>query len=175
MPVCQLPFPLRLLISHVWLFVAPWTAACQASLSTISRSLLKFMSVELVTPSNHFILCCPLLLPSIFPSIKVFSKESVFRIRWPKYWSFNFSISPSNDWLDWSGLISFRRASLLAEMVKTHLQCRRPRFRKTSWTREGLPTPVFLPGEFPGQRSQVGYSPWGPKESETTEWISLFL
>ena len=70
---------------------------------------------------------------------------------------------------------SFRRASLLAEMVKTHLQCRRPRFRKTSWTREGLPTPVFLPGEFHGQRSQVGYSPWGPKESETTEWISLFL
>ena len=83
------------------------TAACQASLSiTNSRSLLKLMSIESVMPSNHLILCCPLLLlPSIFPSIRVFSSESVLCIRWPKYWSFSFSISPSHDY---SGLTSFR-------------------------------------------------------------------
>ena len=86
--------------------MTPWIVACQASLSfTISQSLLKLMSIELVMPSNHFILCHPLLLlPSIFPSIRVFSKESALRIRWPKYWSFSFSISPSNEY---SGLISF--------------------------------------------------------------------
>ena len=86
-----------------------WTAACQASLSiTSSWSLLKLMSIVLVMPSNHFILCRPLLLlPSIFPSMGVFSSESVLRIRWPKYWSFSFSISPSNEY---SGLISFRMA-----------------------------------------------------------------
>ena len=89
-------------LSHVWLL-----AACQASLSiTNSPSLLKFMSIELVMPSNHLILCCPLLLlPSIFPSIRVFSKELVLSIRWPKYWSFSFSINPTNEY---SGLISFR-------------------------------------------------------------------
>ena len=94
-------------LNRVQLFVTPWTAACQASLSiTNSQSLLKLMSVESVMPSNHFILCCPLLLlPSIFPSIRVFSNESALRIRWPKYWSFSFSISPSNEY---SGLISFR-------------------------------------------------------------------
>ena len=93
--------------SHVQLSVTPWTAARQASLSiTNSRSLLKLLSTESVMPSNHLILCCPLLLlPSIFPSIKVFSNESVLPIRWPKYWSFSFSISPSNEY---SGLISFR-------------------------------------------------------------------
>ena len=95
------------LLSHVWLFVTPWTAAHQASLSiTNSRSSLKLMSIESVMPSNHLILCCPLLLlPSIFPSIRVFSNVSVLCIRWPKYWSFSFSISPSNEY---SGLISFR-------------------------------------------------------------------
>ena len=94
-------------LSHVQLFVTPWTAACLASLSiTNSQSLLKLMSIESVMPCNHLILCCPLLLlPSIFPSIRVFSNESALRIRWPKYWSFSFSISPSNE--D-SGLISFR-------------------------------------------------------------------
>ena len=94
--------------SHsVRLFVTPWTAAHQASLSiTNSQSLLKFMSIESVMPSNHLILCHPLLLlPSIFHSIRVFSNDSVLHIRWPKYWSFSFSISPSNkysgmDWLD---------------------------------------------------------------------------
>ena len=92
-------------LSHVRLFVTPWTAICQASLSfTISRSLFIFTSSRLMTPSSHLILCCPLvLLPSIIPSIRVCSSESALHIRWPKYWSFNFSISPSN-----SGLISFR-------------------------------------------------------------------
>ena len=93
-------------LSHVWLFVTPWTAACQASLSfTNSHSLLKLMSVELVMPSNHHILWPLLLLPSIFPNIKVFSNESALCIRWPKYWSFSFSISNSSSY---SGLISFR-------------------------------------------------------------------
>ena len=95
------------LLSCVWLFVTPWTAARQASLSiTNSRSLLKLMSIESVMPSNRLVLCRPLLLPpSIFPSIRVFSNESVLHIRWPKDWSFSFSISPSNEY---SGLISFR-------------------------------------------------------------------
>ena len=94
-------------LSRVWIFATPWTAAHQASLSiTNSRSLLKLMSIESMVPSNHLILCRPLLLlPSIFPNIRVFSDESVLRIKWPKYWSFSFSISPSNEY---SGLISFR-------------------------------------------------------------------
>ena len=91
----------------VQLFVTPWTTARQASLSiTNSQSLLKLMSIELVMPSNHRILCCPLLLlPSIFPSIRIFSNESALGIRWPKYWNFSFNISPSSEH---SGLISFR-------------------------------------------------------------------
>ena len=95
-------------LSCVWLFVTPWTAAHQASLPiTNSESLLKLMSIEFVRASNHLILRCSLLLlPSIFPSIRVFSNESVLCIRWPKYWSFSFSISPSNEY---SGLISLRR------------------------------------------------------------------
>ena len=93
-------------LSHVRLFATPWTAACQASLYiTNSQSSLKLMSIESVMPSSHLILCRPLLLPSIFPSIKVFSNESALYIRWPKYWSFSFNISPSNE--D-PGLISFR-------------------------------------------------------------------
>ena len=94
-------------LSCVRLFVTPWIAACQASLSIInSWSLLKLMSVESVMPSRHLILCCPLLLlPSIFPSIRVFSNVSALHIRWQKYWSFSLSISPSNEY---SGLISFR-------------------------------------------------------------------
>ena len=94
-------------LSRVRLFATPWTTARQASLSlTNSRSLLKLMSIESVIPSNHLILCRPLLLlPSIFPSIRVFSNESALRIRWPNYWSFNFNISPSSGY---SGLISFR-------------------------------------------------------------------
>ena len=95
------------LISHVRLFATPWTAACQASLSiTNSQSLLKLMSIDSVMPSNHLILCRPLLLlPSIFPNIRVSSNESVLLIRWAKYWHSSFSLSPPNEY---SGLISFR-------------------------------------------------------------------
>ena len=94
-------------LSRVWRFTTPWTTACQASLSiTNSWSLLKLMSIESVMPSSHLILCCPLLLlPLIPPSIRVFSNESALCIKWPKYWSFSFNISPSNEH---SGLISFR-------------------------------------------------------------------
>ena len=104
-------------------------AACQVSLSfTISQSLLKLMRIKLVMPSNHFILCCPLLLlPSIFPSIRVFSKESVLCIRWPKYWRFSFSISPSNEY---QGLISFR------------IDCPRPPCCPRD-SQESSPTPQF--------------------------------
>ena len=99
------------------LFEMPWTAARLASLSiTNYQSLLTLMSIELVMPSNHLILCCPLLLPpSIFPSMRVFSNESVLRIRWPKYWSFNFNISPSNEY---SGLISLTISNQLYSSIK---------------------------------------------------------
>ena len=102
----ELPIAVQFL-SHVQLFATPWIAACQASLSfTISWSSLRFMSIESVMPSNHLILLhSRLLLPSIFPSIRIFSNESALRIRWPKYWSFSFSISPSNEY---SELTSFR-------------------------------------------------------------------
>ena len=95
------------LLNHVRLFTTPWTAACQASLLfTISQSLLRFISIELVILSNHLILCCPLfLLPSFFPWIRVFSNESTVCLRWLKYWSFSFSINPTNEY---SGLISFK-------------------------------------------------------------------
>ena len=112
-------------LSCVQLFVTPWTAACQASLSiTNSWSLLKLWSSESVMPSNHLILSRPLLLPSVFPTIRVFSNESVLHIRWPNYWSFSFSISPPNEY---SGLISFRMGwlDLLAVQgtLKSLLQC----------------------------------------------------
>ena len=113
------------LLSHVWLFVTPWIVTHQASLSfTISQSLLKLMSIEWVMPSNHLILCrLLLLLPSVFPSIRVFSSEWALRIRWPKYWSFSFSISPSNEH---PGLISFRTDWLdlleVQETLKSLLQ-----------------------------------------------------
>ena len=118
------------LFSSVWLFDTPWTSAHQASLSiTNSLSLLKLLSITSVMPSNHFILCGPLLLlPSIFPSIRAFCNELVLHIRWPTYWSFSFSISPSNEY---SGLISFRvdRLYLLAVQgtLKSLLQ---PRVQK---------------------------------------------
>ena len=105
--VCIYMFSSVQLLSHVRLFATPWIAPCQASVFiTNSRSLLKLMSIESVMPSNHLILCHPFPLPpSIFPSIRVFSSESVLHIKWPKYWSFSFSISPSNEY---SGYISFR-------------------------------------------------------------------
>ena len=113
------------LLSRVWLFATPWTVARQGSLSfTISWSLLRLMSIESVMPSNHLIFCHPLLLlTSIFPSIRIFSSESALPIKWPKYWSFSFNISPSNEY---SGLISFRMEwlELLAVQgtLKSHLQ-----------------------------------------------------
>ena len=104
--ICSVQLSSFQLFSHVRLLVTLWTAACQACLSiTKSQSLLKHMSIKSVMPSNHFILCCPLLPPSIFPSIRVFSNVSVLCMRWPKYWSLSFSISSSNEY---SGLISFR-------------------------------------------------------------------
>ena len=116
------------LLSCVWLSATPWTAACQVSLSiTNSQGLLKLMAIESLITSNHLILCCPPLLPpSIFPSIRVFSNESVLHIRWPEYWSFSFSISPSSEY---SGLIFFRmdRLDLLA----------------VQGTQESSPTPQF--------------------------------
>ena len=104
---CSMSFSSVQLLSRVWLFATPWTTARWISLSVTNfQSLLKLMSIESVMPSNHLILCRPLLLPpSIFPSIRVFSNETVLCIRWPKYWSFSLSISPSNEY---SGLISFR-------------------------------------------------------------------
>ena len=105
------------LLNHVWLFVTPWTAARQASLSfTISQSSLKLMSIETMMPSNHLILCHSLLLlPSVFPRIRVFPKEVALHIRWPQYWSFSFSISPSNEY---SGLIYFRSTGLISLLSK---------------------------------------------------------
>ena len=105
----------------------PWTAAPQASLSTTnSQSLLKLMSIESVMPSNHLILCCPLLLPSVFPSIRIFSNESVFSVRWPKYWSFSFSICPSNEHsvlisfkMDWLDLLTVQGA--LKSLLQHHI------------------------------------------------------
>ena len=97
-------------VSRVLLFVIPWTAAHQVFLSINNPwSLLKLMSIKSVMPSNHLVLCCPLLLPSIFPNIRVFSNESALHMRWPEDWSFSFSISPSNEH---PGLISFRMVSL---------------------------------------------------------------
>ena len=109
-------------LSRVQLFATPWTAARQVSLSiTNSRSLLKLMYIESVMPSTHFILCHPLLfLPSIFPTIRIFSNESVLRIKWPKYWSFSFNISPSNEY---SGLISFRMDWLDLLAVQGMFKC----------------------------------------------------
>ena len=115
------------LLSHIRLFATPWTAACQASLSiTNSRRLLKLVSIESVMPSNHFILCHPLLLPhSNFPSIRVFSNKSLLHIGWPKYW--NFSISPSNEYQDWfplgcTGLISLQLKGLSRIIYSTTVQ-----------------------------------------------------
>ena len=127
------------MLSRVQLFAIPWTAACQASLSiTSSQSLLKLMSIESVMPYNHLILCRPLLLlPSIFPSIRVFSNESVLCIRWTKYWSFSFSISPSNEYpglipLGWTGWISLQSKGLSRVFSNTTQESSPPQFKSTN-------------------------------------------
>ena len=107
-------------LSHVWLFAIPWITARQASLSiTNSQSSLKLTSIESVMPSSHLILCCPLLLPPVLPSVRVFSSESTLPMRWPKYWSFSFSIGPSKEH---PGLISFRMHGLDLLVVQGTLQ-----------------------------------------------------
>ena len=134
--ILNILFSLVQSLSHIWLFAIPWTAMHQASLSiTNSRSLLKLMSIVLVMPSNHLILCHPLLLlPSVFPSIKVFSNESTLPIRWPKYWNVTFNISPSNEhsglisfWMDWFDLLAVHGTlkSLLQHYISkaSILQC----------------------------------------------------
>ena len=128
----------------------PWIHQGWTRAITNSWSSPKLTSIESVMPSNHLVLCRPLPLPPlIFPSIRVFSNESALLIRWPKDWSFSFSISPSNEY---SGVISFTTDWF------------DPWVGKISWRREQISSPVFLPGEFQGQRSLVGYSPWGCKE-----------
>ena len=129
-------------LSCVRLLATPWTAACQASLSfTISQSLFKLTSAVSVMPSNHLILCHPLLLlPSIFPSIRVFSNKSVLRIRWPKYWNFSFSISPSNEY---SGLIFFRMHWLDFLTVQKHPSVQ-PSITVCLWAR--VPSHCLLSG-----------------------------
>ena len=141
------------------LFAIPWIVANNTFLSfTISQKLLKLMSIESVIVSNHLIIShCLLLLPSISPSTRVFSNESILCIGWPKYWCFSFNISPSNKY---SGLISFRIDWLDPLPVQRYY----PLFMG-KWQ----PTPVLLPGKSHGQRSLVGCSPWGRKESDTTE------
>ena len=127
------------LLSHVRLFATPWAAACQASLSiTNSQSLLKLMSFESVMPSNHLIVCHPLLLPpSIFINIRVFSNELVLCIRWPKYWSFSFNISPSNEY---SGLISFRMdwLDLLCSPRDSQMSSPIPQFKNINYLALGF-------------------------------------
>ena len=182
------------LLSRVQLFATPWTAAHQASLSiTNSRSLLKLMPIESVIPSSHLILCHPLLLlPPNPPSIRVFSNESTLHIRWPKYWSFSFSISPSNEH---PGLISFNsgqekkmatHSSTLAWKIPWMGEPGRLQsmgFRRVGhdwvtslslftfmhWRRKWQPTPVFSPGESQGWGSLVGCCLLGRTESDTTE------
>ena len=173
-------------LNHVQLFATPRTAARQASLSiTNSQSLLKHMSIELVIPSNHLIFCRPLrFLASIFSSIKVFSNESVLHIRWPKYWSFSFSISPSNEYsglisvrIDWFDLLAVQgtlksllqhhssKASILGCSAFFILQLSHPH----PWRRKWQLTPVFLPRESQGQGSLVGCQLWGRTELDMTE------
>ena len=149
-------------LSYVLLFTTPWIAACQASLSfTISWSLLKLMSVESVMPSNYLILCHPLLfLPSIFPRIKVFSSDSAFCIRWPKYWSFSFSISPSNEY---SGFFSFRMdwfyllavQGTLKSLLHTTVQKHQPGIEPVSLVSLALQKDS-LPTEPPGKPAHIG-------------------
>ena len=147
------------LLSCIQLFVTPWTAAHQVSLSfTISLSLLKLMSIELVMPSNYLILCCPLLLPSIFLSIKVISNELALRIRWPKYWSFSFNINHSNEY---PGLISFRMDWLDLLAVQGTL--------KSLLQQHSSKASIFLPSAFFIVQLSHSYMTTG-KTTALTKW-----
>ena len=154
--------------------VTLWTVACQASLSfTNSWSLLNLMYIESVIPSNNLILCHPFfLMPSIFPSIRVFSNESVLCIRWPKYWSFSFSISPSSEY---SGLISFRIQWFDLAVQGTLKSSPIPQFKSISSSALSFlysPTPVSLPRKSNKQRNLVGYNPRSHKELDTTDRLT---
>ena len=172
----RLPPPLSLIssvqsLSCVRFFAIPWTAACQASLSiTNSWSLLRLMSTESVMPSNHLILCHPLVLPpSIFPSIRVFSNESALRIRWPKYWSFSFSIGPANEYsglipLGWTGWISLQSKGLSRVLLQhrslTHTAHHPLHF--TDWgTKAGQVTSLRPQGQGVRNTGWAGRSPPG--------------
>ena len=148
--------------------------------SSIFWSLLKFMSTESVMPSNHLILCCPLLfLPSICPSIRVFPSELAIWIRWPKYWSFSFSISPSNenselisfriDWFDFLAVQATLKIFSNTTLGKHQLFSAQPFLKSLGVGNGEIPTPVFLPAEFHGQKGLVCYSPRGCKELDMTE------
>ena len=172
-------------LSRVWLFATSWTAAHLASLSfTISRNLLKLMSMESVMPFNHLVLCRPLLfLPSVFPSIRVFSNELALCIRGPKYWSFSFNISPSSEY---SGLISVRMDWLDLLAVQGTLESSpTPQFKTINSLALSLlysPTLTSIhdnghefeqtQGNSEGQGSLVCFSPWGRKESDMTAWLN---
>jgi len=144
-------------LSHVQLFATPWTAAYQASLSiTNSQSLLKLMSIESVMSSNHLILCGPLLLlPSTFPSIRVFSNESALHIRWPKYWSFSFSISPSNEYsgliptISLLGIYPEKMKTLIKKIGKIHApQCSQKQFTiDNTWKQPKYPADRWMDKE----------------------------
>ena len=175
-------------LSYVWIFAVPWTAAHQTSLSiTISQNWLKLMSMKSVMPSNHLILCHPCLLPpSIFPSIRVFSNESVLHIRWPKYWSFIFSISPSNEY---SGLFSFRMdwLDLLAvqgtlKSILQHHSSKASIFHHSAFFKAQLSHPYMTTGKnitltrwiFVGNVSVPDLSQFPPKNCQCHQ-LNLFL
>ena len=168
------------LLSRVWLFATPWTAARQGSLSiTNSRSPPKPMSIESVMPSNHLILCCPLLLlPSIFPSIRVFSNESVLRIRWPKYWSFSFNISPSNEHpglisfrMDWLDLLAFQ--GTLKSLLQYHSSKASILWHSAFFTVQ-LSHPYMTTQSCPALCNPMDYSPWNfPGQNTGVDSLSL--
>ena len=171
------PFSSAHSLSRVWLFATPWTTAHQGSLSiTNSWGLLKLMSTESVMPSNHLILSRPLLLlPSVFPSIRVFSNKSVLRIRRPKYWSFSFSISPSNEY---SVLIFFRIDCLDLLAFQGILKCLLPQHSSKIKLPQVYEFSIQALGVGDGQGSLACCSPWGCKESDTAErlkWTELKL
>ena len=155
------PFSSVQSLSRVWLFATPWTAACQASLSiTNSWSLLKLMSIESVMPSNHLILCCPLLfLPSVFPSIRIFSNESALCIRWPNHWSFSFNISPSNEYpepislrMDWLDLLAVQ--GTLKSLLQDH-SSKASILQHSAFFILQLPHPYMTPGKTISLTSQA--------------------